>query len=102
MQQENSPIDINALLSEERRTDRSMTYWLERINVAVIAKLWIDLEGFAKAVPQAITWEQWASGTTSKGDSRVAATASITQDGCVLTFTVKDTSTSNGATDDLA
>lgn len=76
----------------ERQMEGSMSYWLARINPAVIESLWKRLEGCAKDVPSLTTWALSESGTTSKGASQVDATASITPDGCALTFTVKDMS----------
>jgi hypothetical protein len=87
---------IGAASSDAPQMGLSMTYWLESINLAVIAKLWTRAGEIAKAVPNLTTWESLESGTTSKGGYQVAAIASITPDGFALTFTVKDTSASAG------
>jgi hypothetical protein len=79
--------------SDALQTDRTMTYWLEKISPEDIGKLWKQLRAYAKDAKRPITWVQWASGTITQGqDFRVDVTAYTTHDGFAVRFTVTDTS----------
>jgi hypothetical protein len=78
-------------------TDRSMSYWLEKISPEDIARLWKQLKENAKAAQPRTTWVQWVNGTISNLALRVDVTTCTTRNGFVLVFTGNTTSTSNGA-----
>jgi len=75
---------------------RSMNYWVERISPADIEKLWSELRASVRDVEPRILLDLWANGTIFNRAYRAVVTAPTTGDGFVLSFTVLDTSESDG------
>lgn len=80
-------------------TERSMTYWLEKISPLDIALSWKRLKENVKVAPRLITSVGLESGTTFKGDLQGVAIAFTTRDGFAIHFMLSDTSKSDGGTD---
>lgn len=87
-------LPISAASLAAPQTERSMTYWLERISPIAVAQLWSLLKVRAKAAPSLTSLGLLENGITIPNPaSQVAVTALTMADGFVLFFTEKDTST---------
>jgi hypothetical protein len=80
--------------SAERPTARSMNYWLERISLEDMMRLWLDLKDIAEDVPFVTMLACSGNGITSREGFRVGVIASALADGFVLSFTERATSKS--------